>query len=60
MSDIMIKTEGLGKKYIISHEAQEKYTALRDVIQQKAKGFLSHQGAFCFRDRSFPYRNFTS
>jgi lipopolysaccharide transport system ATP-binding protein len=37
MSNTVIKTEGLGKKYIISHEAQEKYTALRDVIHNKTK-----------------------
>ena len=40
MSDTIIKVEGLGKKYIINHEGQEKYTALRDVISRKAKGFL--------------------
>jgi len=37
MSDVVIKTQGLGKKYIISHEAGERYTALRDVISEKAK-----------------------
>ena len=37
MSDTVIKAEGLGKRYIISHEASERYTALRDVIPQKAK-----------------------
>lgn len=41
MSDIVIKAEGLGKKYLISHEAPERYTALRDVIQRKAKQLLS-------------------
>ena len=37
MSDTVIKAEGIGKKYIISQEAPGKYTALRDVIQRKAK-----------------------
>lgn len=37
MSDSIIKVEGLGKKYIISHEGRESYTALRDVISRKAK-----------------------
>jgi lipopolysaccharide transport system ATP-binding protein len=41
LSDIVIKAEGLGKKYIISHEAPEKYTALRDVINSKAKGLFN-------------------
>ena len=38
MSDVVIKAEGVGKKYIIRHEGQESYTALRDVIGQKTKG----------------------
>jgi lipopolysaccharide transport system ATP-binding protein len=37
MSDTIIKVEGLGKKYIISHEQQQGYTALRDVISNKIK-----------------------
>jgi lipopolysaccharide transport system ATP-binding protein len=36
----VIRVEELGKKYIISHEAREKYTALRDVISRKAKKIL--------------------
>ena len=34
---IVIKTENLGKKYIISHQSQERYTALRDVIASNTK-----------------------
>ncbi|MHB1347626.1 MAG: ABC transporter ATP-binding protein [Candidatus Humimicrobiaceae bacterium] len=34
---IIIKTENLGKKYIISHQSQERYTALRDVIASNTK-----------------------
>lgn len=37
MSDVIIKAEGLGKKYVISHQGREQYTALRDVISRKAK-----------------------
>ena len=38
MSDSIIKVEGLGKKYVISHEGVAGgYTALRDVISNKAK-----------------------
>ena len=30
--DVVIRAEGLGKKYIIGHEAErERYVALRDV-----------------------------
>ena len=38
MSDIVIKAENLGKKYIIGHQAQRGgYTALRDVMMQSAR-----------------------
>jgi homopolymeric O-antigen transport system ATP-binding protein len=36
--EIIIKAEGLGKKYIIGHKAErERYTALRDVMVRKIK-----------------------
>ena len=36
--DIVIRAEGLGKKYVIGHEAQrERYVALRDVIARGAR-----------------------
>ncbi|MGF1519646.1 MAG: ABC transporter ATP-binding protein [Nodosilinea sp.] len=38
MSDTVIRVENLGKKYIIGHQPQESYTALRDVLANKAKG----------------------
>jgi lipopolysaccharide transport system ATP-binding protein len=42
MSDIVIRAEGLGKQYIIGHQAQrERYTALRDVLAQQARGLWS-------------------
>src|SRR5258706_1895213 len=37
MSDVIISVENLGKKYQISHQKPQRYTALRDVIAQKAK-----------------------
>ena len=41
MSDVVIRAEGLGKKYLIGHQAQaERYTALRDVVARTAKGFV--------------------
>lgn len=33
----IIKVENLSKKYILSHQQQESYTALRDVITEKVK-----------------------
>lgn len=41
MSDTVIRVENLGKKYIIGHQQQEKYTALRDVIANKFKSMGS-------------------
>ena len=36
--DIVIRAEGLGKKYVIGHEAErERYVALRDVLARTAK-----------------------
>jgi hypothetical protein len=41
MSDAIITVENLGKKYRISHQGErQRYTALRDVIAEKAKGFF--------------------
>ncbi|MBR8826522.1 MAG: ABC transporter ATP-binding protein [Gomphosphaeria aponina SAG 52.96 = DSM 107014] len=37
MSETIIKVENLGKKYIIGHQQQEKYTALRDVLANGVK-----------------------
>jgi len=36
-SDVVIRVEGLGKKYFIHHEQGERYTALRDVVARQAK-----------------------
>ena len=38
--DVVIRAEGLGKKYVIGHQhAQERYTSLRDVIARNARNF---------------------
>ncbi|MFA5179802.1 MAG: ABC transporter ATP-binding protein [Syntrophales bacterium] len=38
MSDIVIKAESIGKKYVIGHQAERGgYTALRDVLMQNAR-----------------------
>lgn len=36
-SDVVIRVEGLGKKYALHHEKTERYTALRDVVASKVK-----------------------
>ena len=36
-SDVVIRVEGLGKKYSLHHEQGERYTALRDVVARQAK-----------------------
>jgi lipopolysaccharide transport system ATP-binding protein len=44
MSANIIHVENLSKQFIISHEKQERYTALRDVISKKAKKIFSING----------------
>ena len=40
--DVVISAEGLGKKYVIGHEAErERYVTLRDVIARAARGALA-------------------
>ncbi|MBL0234355.1 MAG: ABC transporter ATP-binding protein [Chitinophagaceae bacterium] len=41
----MIKVEGLGKKYLIDHEREGGYTALRDVISSRAKRIFGEKRA---------------
>jgi lipopolysaccharide transport system ATP-binding protein len=38
MSQPIIQVEGLGKRFIIGHQKQERYTAFRDVIANSVKG----------------------
>jgi len=37
MSDTVIQVENLGKKYVIGHQRQERYTALQDVLAEKVR-----------------------
>jgi len=39
MSDTVIRVENLSKRYVIGHQRQERYVALRDVIADKVKSF---------------------
>src|SRR5213082_2476761 len=42
MSGAIITVENLGKKYSLRHQRNERYTALRDVIAEKALGFFKN------------------
>jgi lipopolysaccharide transport system ATP-binding protein len=37
MADAIVQVENLGKRYMLGHQQQERYTALRDVITNGAK-----------------------
>lgn len=41
MDSAIISVEQLSKKFIISHEGNERYTALRDVVTQRAKSLFT-------------------
>jgi lipopolysaccharide transport system ATP-binding protein len=45
MSDVAIKVEGLGKKYLLRHQVggRSRYVALRDVLANKFKGLLNRK-----------------
>jgi lipopolysaccharide transport system ATP-binding protein len=40
MSDIAIKVEHLGKKYVLGHQNQERYTTLRDSIAKGSRNLM--------------------
>jgi len=44
MSETIIRVEGLSKKFIIAHEGREQYTALRDVMANKARSIMRWKG----------------
>ncbi|MBW1899894.1 MAG: ABC transporter ATP-binding protein [Deltaproteobacteria bacterium] len=58
MSNFVIKVEGLGKKYLLSHKAQKKYTALRDVLADKAKSITKRIIAFPKKNKSISMEEF--
>jgi len=43
---VALKVEGLGKKYLIKHQNQEQYTALRDVITNTSKKIITSLNPF--------------
>ena len=56
MSDVVIRAEGLGKKYLIGHQAErERYTALRDVLAaQRAAASRARPATCCAAASSSP------
>lgn len=51
MSDVVIRAEGLGKKYVIGHqEEREQYVALRDVMARNVRG-MARQARDLFTGR---------
>src|ERR1051325_6650521 len=49
MGDVVIKAEGLGKKYVIGHQAREgRYVALRDVLAHNVRS-MWHKTKDLFR-----------
>ncbi len=45
MSEPIIRVEGLGKRFTLHHKQRERYTALRDVIAEKARSMFSSSTA---------------
>ena len=43
MSNPIITVENLSKKYILKHQNADRYTALRDVISNKAKSIFNQR-----------------
>jgi len=57
MDNAIIKVQNLGKKYIISHESNESYTALRDVISRSAKKLVQKQNADAIKEEFWALNN---
>ncbi len=46
MSDLAIKVEELGKKYLIKHEGQERYKTFQDVLLNGSKRVINSLNPF--------------
>ena len=46
MGNTIIKVENISKSYLLKHQNRESYTALRDVISNKAKSILQPSKLF--------------
>ena len=55
MSDLVIKAEGLGKKYLIGHQTdRERYTALRDVLARNVRDYWRKAKALVHGEQIVP------
>jgi lipopolysaccharide transport system ATP-binding protein len=65
VSEVVIKVENLSKKYILRHQQQERYTALRDVMSRGARNlgkkllspFTSHVSPFTASEDFYALKN---
>jgi lipopolysaccharide transport system ATP-binding protein len=57
VSKSIIKVENLGKSYLIAHEGRVRYTALRDVITQKAKSIFSKNSGKVSKEEFWALKN---
>jgi len=55
--DKVIEVENLGKKYIISHQGEARYTALRDVIADGAKKLIKRNNILPKKEEFWALRN---
>jgi len=53
----VIEVENLGKKYIISHQGEARYTALRDVIADGAKKLIKRNNILPKKEEFWALRN---
>jgi hypothetical protein len=56
MSNAIITVENLGKRYSLRHQTGERYTALRDVITDKAKSLFRRNSRKASRVNGPPQR----
>jgi lipopolysaccharide transport system ATP-binding protein len=47
--EVVIRVEKLGKKYSLRHQGAGRYTALRDVLTDKARSFSGQNCDDCSR-----------
>ncbi len=52
MSNSIIEVKDLSKRFIISHEGQQPYISLRDVITSKAKKLFSFPSSLQMKSNS--------
>jgi len=59
MSQAIIKTEHVSKKFLISHEGPQRYHSLRDVIAQKARALVGRRSKNVSKEEFYALRDLT-